>query len=52
MGNSLRPPFGINGLVQIDPEHAGEERDRGRERQKQHDGPDGIFRDPPTSYGP
>src|ERR1039458_3915074 len=48
----LGPAFGINGLVEIDPEYAGKECDRGRERQEQHDCPDVIFRDPPPSHGP
>jgi hypothetical protein len=60
----LRPPagsprvelttsaFGIDGLVEIDPEHTGEQGDRRRERQKQDDGPDCVFRDPPTGDRP
>jgi len=51
-GHGLGSPFGVDGLVEIDPEHAGKERDRGRERQEQHDCPDGVFRDPPSSHPP
>src|SRR5438132_9066729 len=44
--------FRINGLVKIDPQHAGKERDRRRERQEQHNGPDGDFGDPPARKKP
>ena len=52
VGHWLGLPFGVDGLVEIDPEHAGQQCDRGRERQEQHDGPDRIFRDPPASHRP
>jgi hypothetical protein len=52
VGRALRLPFGVDGLVEIDPEDAGEKCDRGCERQEQHDCPDGVFRDPPAGDGP
>jgi len=42
----------VDRLIEIDPEHAGKESDGGRERQEEHDGPDGIFRDPPAGHSP
>jgi hypothetical protein len=44
--------FGIEGLVQIDPEHAGEERDARSERQEQNHCPDDVLGDPPSRDGP
>jgi hypothetical protein len=49
---TLGPAIGIDGLIEIDPEHAGKQSDGGRKRQKQHDGPDCILRDPPPSNEP
>src|SRR5207245_8891572 len=48
----LGRPFRINGLVKIDPQYAGKERDRRRERQEQHDGPDSEFGYPPARKKP
>jgi hypothetical protein len=42
----------IDGLVEIDPEDAGEVGYRRSERQEQDDGPDGVFGDPPAGNGP
>jgi len=44
--------FGVDGLVEVDPEDAGKKGDRRCERQEQHDCPDGILRDPPAGDGP
>ena len=52
VGHWLGLPFGVDGLVEIDPEHAGEKCNGRRERQEQHDGPDYIFRHPPPRHGP
>lgn len=52
VGHWLGLPFGVDGLVEIDPEHAGKECSRGRKGQKQHDRPDRNLRDPPPSDEP
>jgi hypothetical protein len=44
--------FRINGLVEIDPENAGQKCDRRREGQEQHDRPDCVCRDPPAGQPP
>lgn len=51
-GCALRLAFGVDGLVEIDPEDAGKECDCGCEGKKQHDGPDDVFRDPPAGHRP
>ena len=48
----LAHSFGIDGLVQIDPQYAGKECDGWRERQEQHDGPQDDFRHPPAGQKP
>ena len=43
---------GVEGMVEIDPQDAGEECDRRDKRQEQEHGPDRGFGDPPTRDGP
>src|SRR5690349_5096708 len=49
---SVSRRFGIEGLIQVDPENPCEERNGRRERNEQHHRPDHIFSDPPTGNGP
>jgi hypothetical protein len=50
--DSLARSFGIDALVQIDPQYAGEECNRRRERQEKDGGPENDFRKPPTGQQP
>jgi hypothetical protein len=50
--SELGSAFGIDGLVEINPEHAGEQGDCRCKRQEQDDSPDYVFGDPPPGDGP